>query len=146
MAIKMAHPAGVVALSGLAPGADTIFAEVALRLDIPLDACIAATAVIEKYAPGPELDQHLRLRQFSRQVHTLPFTERSGEAYLALGRWLVHSCDLLIAAWNGHPAAKPGGTGDVVAYACTYGRPVLHVHTVQHTIAPLSRSEIALSK
>lgn len=132
--IQHAHPEGVVALSGLAPGADTIFAEAALNLAIPLEACIAATAVIEKYAPGPELEQHLWLRQSSRQVHMLPFTERSGEAYLALGHWLVHSCDLLIAAWNGQPALKPGGTGDVVAYAYTQARPVLHIDTVRHTI------------
>lgn len=132
--LQNAYPEGVVALSGLAPGADTLFAEVALNLAIPLEACIAATAVIEKYAPGPELEQHLRLRQASQQVHVLPFSERSGEAYLALGHWLVHSCDLLIAAWNGQPARKAGGTGDVVAYAHAQGRPVLHIHTVQQTV------------
>jgi hypothetical protein len=137
--IKATQPAGVVALSGLAPGADTIFAEVALTLAIPLEACIAATNVIEKYAPGPEREQHFRLRQASQHVHTLPFTERCGQAYLALGYWLVHSCDLLIAAWHGRPAAKPGGTGDVVAYARTQGRPVIHIHTGRRTIAPLAR-------
>lgn len=138
--LQQAHPEGLVALSGLAPGADTIFAEVALRLSLPLEACIAAANVLEKYAPGSEMDQHLRLRQASRRVHALPFIERSGSAYVALGHWLVHACDLLIAVWNGQPALKPGGTGDVVTYACSYGRPIIHIHTVEHTICPIEIS------
>lgn len=128
------HPEGVVALSGLALGADTLFAEAALALGIPLEVCIANRAVIAKYAPGPERDQHMRLRARSRVVHELPYTDRSAESYLALGRWLVASCDMLMAAWNGEPPAKPGGTGDVVAMALADGRPVLHIHTVARTI------------
>lgn len=131
------HQEGLVALSGLALGADTLFAEAALAQGIPLEACIANSAVIEKYAPGPERDQHFRLRARSRSVHELPFTERSAESYLALGRWLVDNSDLLIAAWNGEDPAKPGGTGDVVAMALAAGRPVLHVHTIQRTITEL---------
>lgn len=132
-----AHPEGVVALSGLALGADTLFAEAALALGIPLDACIANRAAIEKYAPGPERDQHFRLRARSRSVHELPFAERSAESYLALGRWLVDNADMLIAAWNGAAPAKPGGTGDVVALARAAGRPVIHVHPVERTITML---------
>lgn len=131
------HPEGVVALSGLALGADTLFAEAALAQGIPLEACIANSAVIEKYQPGPERDQHFRLRARSRLVHELPFTERSAESYVALGRWLVDNSDLLIAAWNGEAPAKPGGTGDVVAMALAVGRPVLHIHTSQRTITEL---------
>jgi hypothetical protein len=139
---KRVHPAGVVALSGLAPGADTIFAEVALGLAIPLEVCIAASAVVEKYALGPERDQHFRLRALSRPVTKLPFTKRSAEAYLALGGWLVNSCDLLIAAWNGWPPSKPGGTGDVVAIAQQCGRPVIHIHTLRRTTALLVSGSI----
>lgn len=132
--LKYAYPHGVVVLSGLALGADTIFAEAALALELPLDTCIANTAVLEKYAPGLECEQHLRLRACSRSLLELPFAERSAASYLALGRWLVDSCDLLIAAWNGEAPAKPGGTGDVVAMALATGRPVIHVDTVQHTV------------
>lgn len=131
------HPEGLVALSGLALGADTLFAEAALAQGIPLEACIANSAAIEKYPPGPERDQHFRLRARSRHVNELPFTERSAESYLALGRWLVDNSGLLIAAWNGEAPAKPGGTGDVVAMAIAAGRPVLHVHTVRRTITML---------
>lgn len=131
------HPEGLVALSGLALGADTLFAEAALALGIPLEACIANSAAIEKYAPGPERDQHFRLRVRSRHVLELPFAERSAESYLALGRWLVDNSDLLLAAWNGEAPAKLGGTGDVVAMARAAGKPVLHIHTRERTITML---------
>lgn len=131
------HSQGLVALSGLALGADTLFAEAALSLGIPLESCIANQAVLEKYAPGPEREQHMRLRSRSHILHELPFATRCAESYLALGQWLVHSSDLLIAAWNGEPAAKPGGTGDVVSMAQAAGRPVIHIHTLQRHICVL---------
>jgi hypothetical protein len=135
--LKAGHQPGVVALSGLAIGADTLFAEAALSCAIPLECCIASGDLLENFAPGTELEQHLSLRARSRQVHTLPFRERSNAAYMALGRWLVDSCDLLIAAWNGLPAVAEGGTGDVVAYARAVGRPGIHIDILHHTIGAL---------
>ena len=128
------YPAGLVALSGLAEGADTLFAEAALARGIPLEACVACTEVIENFMPGAARDHHLLLRERSQRVHMLPFKERSNTAYMALGRWLVDTADLLIAAWNGLPAVGLGGTGDVVAYARQQGRPVIHIHTILQTI------------
>jgi hypothetical protein len=52
---------------------------------------------------------------------------------MALGRWLVDSCDVLVAAWSGLPAAAEGGTGDVAAYARAVGRRGVHIHTLQRT-------------
>jgi hypothetical protein len=133
------NPQGVVALSGLALGADTIFAEEALALGIPLDSCIANQAVLEKYAIGYERDHHLELRMRSRRLVELPFGERSAESYLALGHWLVDSCDVLVAVWNGEAPAKPGGTGDVVTMAQQAGRQIIHIHPVERTIRALGR-------
>jgi hypothetical protein len=131
------HPAGLVALSGLAEGADTLFAEAALARGIALEVCLACADVIENFPAGAARNQHLLLRARSRRIHTLPFIERSNAAYMALGRWLVDASDLLIAAWNGLPAAAEGGTGDVVAYARQRGRPVIHIHTLHTTVTPL---------
>jgi len=90
-----------------------------------------------------DCDQHFRLRAHSRIVHELPFSERSAESYLALGHWLVDSCNLLIAVWNGTPPAKPGGTGDVVAMAQQVGRPIIHIHPIQRTITWLTSEPVA---
>lgn len=129
------HQENLVVLSGLAAGADTLFAEAALALGITLDVCLSASDIIENFTPGPEREQFLHLCKQSRSVIGLPFATRSNGAYMALGYWLVDTCDLLIAAWNGHSAAALGGTGDVVAYARAQGRPVIHIHTLEHMIA-----------
>lgn len=133
--LRDAYPGGIVALSGLAAGADTIFAETALALDIPLEACLACAEIAANFAPGPERERFFELVARSRRVHRLPFIKRSNTAYMALGHWLVDSSDLLIAVWNGLPAVAFGGTGDVVACALKRGRPVIHVHTVQKKIS-----------
>jgi hypothetical protein len=52
----------------------------------------------------------------------------SEDAYLAAGKHIVDRAGLLVALWNGKPAAGKGGTGDIVAYARSQGRPVVHVH------------------
>lgn len=132
--IRNSHPEGVVAISGLAAGADSWFAEIALRGGLPLEVGLAYTDFIEDFAPGPERQQFKTFCALSQSIHQLPFNERSSAAYLALGHWLVDTCDLLIAAWDGLPARGLGGTGDVVAYARQRGRPVIHIHTLIHAV------------
>lgn len=136
--LRDAHPRGVTALSGLAAGADTLFAEVALRGGLALEVCLAAPDIAENFAAGPERERFLTLCALSRRIHRLDYPARGNAAYMALGRWLVDSSDLLIAAWNGLPAAAEGGTADVVAYARLRGRPVVHIHTLRRSVRPLS--------
>jgi hypothetical protein len=126
------HPEGVIALSGLAEGSDTLFAEAALALGIPLEAVIAYEGFEEDFPTGSALQRYQHLLEQCQAVHRLPFHERSDDAYLAVGRWLVDNSDLVLAAWNGQSAAGKGGTGDVVAYAQQVGRPVVHIHTTKH--------------
>lgn len=131
---KREHPNEVVALSGLAEGADTLFSEIALQLGVPVDAVIAYQGFIEDFAPGSARERYQKLLAQCQAVHQLPYPRRSDEAYLAVGHWLVAHCDLLVAAWNGRPAAGKGGTGDVVVYAKQQRRPVQHLHTIKHLI------------
>jgi hypothetical protein len=135
--LQQEHPEGLVALSGLAAGADTLFAEAALKLHIPLEGIIAHAQLLDDFAPGPDQERYLRLRDRSRMLHQLPFAERSVAAYIALGHRLIDSCDLLLAAWNGLPPADEGGTGGVVAYALSCGKPVIRIDTARHTVADL---------
>lgn len=128
------HPAGLNALSGLAEGADTIFAEQALRLGLPLEAIIAAEDLSETFPPGKARTHYLELLGRSRVQHKLPFAHSGPAAYAALGRALVERADLLVAVWDGRPAPDDGGTGGVVAYARRRGLPIIHIHTLHHTI------------
>jgi hypothetical protein len=48
----------------------------------------------------------------------------SGQAYEAVGRYVVRHNDLLIAIWDGGPGGGRGGTADIVHFAAAAGVPV----------------------
>ncbi len=129
----LAEHGEVVALSALAEGADTLFAEAALELGVPLETVTPFERYVEDFE-GQARERYEQLLAQTRVEHRLPHAERSNEAYLAVGLWVVDHCDLLVAIWNGQPAAGKGGTGDVVDYARQVGRPYIHIHTVERTV------------
>jgi len=135
----LAEHGEVLALSALAEGADTLFAEAALELGVPLEAVTPFEGYIEDFE-GRARERYERLLAQTRVEHRLPHAERSDEAYLAVGLWVVDHCDLLVVVWNGQPATGKGGTDDVVDYARQVGRPFLHIHTVERTVTYSSAS------
>jgi hypothetical protein len=135
--VQRDHSEGIVALSALAEGADTIFAETAIELGIPLEAIMPYNRLAENFRSELAHERYLRLHMVSRLTHKLPFSEPSVQAFVALGRKLVDSCHLLVTAWDGLPAIDDGGTGGVVAYAQQQRRPVVHVHTRKRIITPI---------
>ncbi|RFU84695.1 hypothetical protein DY218_21095 [Streptomyces triticagri] len=112
------------ALTSLAPGADQLFAALALARRIPV------TAVI----PGMDYEAHLGgadtraayrgLLSACAQRIEMPAEPTHEDAYFAAGRWIVDHVDRLVAVWDGQPARGLGGTGDVVAYARRNAVPV----------------------
>lgn len=124
----------VQAISALAAGADTIFAEEARAANIPLrvilpfgltdyqsDFTPAEWARVESllaYAGGYEVLQTL-------ESHT---DEERNEGYLAVGKRVVDEANAVIAVWDGQPANGKGGTGDIVQYARERGK---ELHIVQ---------------
>lgn len=108
--------AGVVAYSALAIGADTLFAQAALALNLPLVGLVPFADYADVF-DGPDRPQFETLLKLCQEVQRLPGKERSDQAYLEAGKRLVDQVDFLIAVWDGKPAGGVGGTGDVVAYA-----------------------------
>ena len=54
-----------------------------------------------------------------------------GEAYEAVGRYVVQHCDLLIAIWNGQPGNGRGGTAEIVQFAVEQGRPMWWINAAE---------------
>jgi len=55
--------------------------------------------------------------------------EAPEEAYLAVGRFVLRNCELVVAIWDGEPARGVGGTGEIVAEAGERGIPIVHIDT-----------------
>lgn len=128
------HPDGIVALSALAEGADTLFAEIALDLRIPFAVVIPFECYEQDFPPGPARERFKRLLSLARDVHYLPYHDRSDDAYLAGGQWIVDHSDWVVAVWDGQPARGKGGTGDVVQYARQKGRPLVLINPLTQTV------------
>jgi hypothetical protein len=124
----------VVALSALAAGSDTLFAEAAVGLGIPL----LAVRPFDRYADDfPTKDArcaYAALWSCADQRVRLPYPARSQEAYRAAMRWVAERSDVLLAVWDGRPAAHAGGTADTIAHAVALGRSVLHVDLAQRRV------------
>jgi hypothetical protein len=103
----------LVLLSGLAEGADSLAAEVALAENIPVVACLPFP--VERYRQdfeGAALANFERLLAASIEVRVIV-----GDAgYLGQGRYVAHYAHLLVAFWDGTENGKPGGTGDIVRF------------------------------
>ncbi len=123
MEVKAKHP-DVEALTAIAEGADTLFAETALELGIPLRVVLPFATYIEDFAEGPARERFLHLQKAAQSVETLNYAERSDDAYFAGGLWVVDRANLLVALWDGQPARGHGGTAEIVAYARSKNIPV----------------------
>ncbi len=115
--------------SSVAIGADTLFAEACVSLNIPW------TAVL----PRPENDfksdfnksDWQRTSELLKQAaHVESLSPRSDRelAYLECGLSTVEEADVIIAVWDGNSSRGTGGTADVVAHARTLARPLILVH------------------
>ena len=121
-------------LSPLAEGADRVVAECALRAELPLHVILPMPRpdYVEDFH-GDSRSEFERLLDLASQVETLAPQPSRSESYLAVGRYVVDHCDILIAVWNGEPTGGPGGTADTVAYARSERRVLYWIHSSDPT-------------
>ncbi|MEU8976461.1 hypothetical protein AB0D11_46200 [Streptomyces monashensis] len=115
--------AELVAVSCIADGPDSWFAEAVLKHGGRLDAVIPATDYRENL-PDWHHPVYDRLLSHAADVHETGMTESTSQAHQAGSEILVGLVDELLAAWDAKPARSYGGTADVVAYAERTGIPV----------------------
>lgn len=122
-----AERSDVVALSAIAEGADTLFAEAALSLQIPLEIVRPFSEYAADFESSAARRRYEKLRAGARSELKLTYQERSNLAYEAAMNWIVRQSDLLVVAWDGLPAEGAGGTGDAVKQARRLNVPWLHL-------------------
>jgi len=127
-----ATPVLLTVVSPLAEGADRLVARQALeRLGATLEAVLPLPAAdYQTTFSSEESRQEFRDALAGAATLTeLPAVETREEAYEQAGQYVVERCDVLLALWDGRPAAGQGGTADVVAWARDRDVPVYWIHT-----------------
>ncbi len=121
-------PKPLIGICSLAIGADQLFAEAVLQHRGSIEIVVPFPSYESSFAEGADREAyHSSLKKASR----VEILERAGtqeEAYFAAGKRVVDLADLVIAVWNGKPAAGPGGTADVVNYARHNHKRTVHLN------------------
>ena len=122
-------PKPFVGLSSLAIGADQRFAKIVLRTGGTLIAIVPFKGYERTFDDDQEaLQSFRRLLAKASEVETLKWHESDESSFFAAGQRVADECDLLLAVWDGKPAAGLGGTADVVRYAKSRGRKVKQIN------------------
>ena len=120
------------ALSSLAVGSDHIFACTALEVGIPVLAVIPMDNYERFFAPEATADYEAVLKRC--EVTNLKWTGDDYEGFFAAGKFIVENSDLLFAVWDGEPSRGLGGTADVVAFALSRSKRVVHVDPIRRHV------------
>ncbi|ELP65632.1 hypothetical protein ACKI1I_28620 [Streptomyces turgidiscabies] len=115
----------LVAVSCLAEGADSLFAEAALAADGRLVAVIPSRDYRRRHVHADYAPLFDHLLDVADEVVVLPYESAGREAYEAANAVLLERAERLVAVWNGEgPSGKGGGTADAVLAAREQGIPV----------------------
>ena len=110
-------------ISGMALGVDTIFAQAAIELGIPVAAAIPCRNHERTWKPESQKLYHEILNHPLVTKYLVTDAPYRAELMQIRNEWMVDRCDRLIAVWNG----ASGGTANCVAYAKKEGCPIDYI-------------------
>src|SRR5688572_1461344 len=99
-------------ISGMALGIDTLWAELALKHNVPLVAAIPCKGHSAKW-PQRSVDRYMRI--LNHHLTKMHFVSSEGYTNTCMqdrNKWMVDNADALVAVWNG----SSGGTANCVKY------------------------------
>ena len=127
---KASSPAIVYGVSSAAAGADLLFAESCLELDIPLRMLLPMPA--EEFRNDFDAETWARAERVLARAISVEVTGQGrdrSELYYECGIQTVQQCRLLLALWDGEASRGLGGTAEIVDFADKIGRPVVCFHS-----------------
>ena len=104
------------AISGMAQGADQIFAQAAIEKNIPLICCYP-------YRKNFFHQEEQKILNKAKDIKFISEAYTGNRVYWFRDKYMVDNCDLLLAVWDGIEA---GGTWLTVNYAQKIGKPIVY--------------------
>jgi len=123
--LKKYTEGGLVGVSCIAKGADSLFAEAVLAAGGRLTVVIPSQDYRENKVKPDHAPLFDHLVEAADEVLVLPHETANRQAYESANAVLIERADRLVAVWNGEPpTGKGGGTADTVMEARAVGVPV----------------------
>jgi hypothetical protein len=117
----------------LAIGADQMYARLLLDQGVPYRVVIPCERYAETFS-GEDREKYFYLLSKARSVVALEFVKPSEQAFYEAGKQVVRASEMLIAVWDGLAARGLGGTADIVNFALSNSKRVLHLDTLTHAV------------
>jgi hypothetical protein len=139
-------------LSSVAEGGDQLFIAQVRALGLSWHAILPLPrAEFAKDFPPAEWETVEATLNGAEHVRVITENGTREDAYLDCGMATVDGADLMLAVWDGEPARGRGGTGDVVAYARSLGKPLILIdantlETTRENVDRLGRTDAILAK
>lgn len=120
--LRSFEPSGLVGLSCIAAGADSLFAETVLAAGGRLVAVLPSRDYREATVKPEHAETFDRLSAAADEMLVMPYETADREAYQAANAVLLERADRLVAIWDGQPTSEPGGDiAGIVAQARSAG-------------------------
>ena len=123
----------VTALSALAKGADTIFAEAAISLHIPLNV-VTPFSNYETDFIGIDRKRYKHLKHKATKEYSQSHIDRTPQAYFDAMQIIITSSTLVIAAWDGSFVGGRGGTADAVKVLLKNKQDWIHLDVTKRNV------------
>ncbi|MGA9993895.1 MAG: hypothetical protein WBP93_00710 [Pyrinomonadaceae bacterium] len=127
----------LIGITSLAVGADQLFANAVLQHGGSLEILIPFVGYESTFSEERDRQEYIRLLRHALKHEVLEKYGSDEEAYLASGKRMVDQSELLVAVWDGMPAAGLGGTGDVVSYAVQQRERIIHLNPLTQEVKEL---------
>jgi hypothetical protein len=122
----------ITIISPLAEGADRLVVQEFLKMPgVTLEVVLPFEKAdyIKDFKSDESICEFEQLLSEAKTITILPPTGSRTRSYEQVGQHVVNQCDILIALWNGKPAAGRGGTQEIVQYARDNGCPLIWINT-----------------
>lgn len=124
----------VIALSAISVGADSMFAQTAVSLDIRLESIIPFEQFSSDFQDELDYERYRFLRSQSNYDFSANFSERSNQAYRKSMEWLVFKANTIVAIWDGVEIGGIGGTWEAVSLTMKIRKKLIHIDNINKTM------------
>ncbi|MCP4366878.1 MAG: hypothetical protein GY797_02005 [Deltaproteobacteria bacterium] len=104
----------IKAISAISQGADSIFAQSAISLNIQLESVVPFDDFKSDFAGEISCERYKTLRKSSDFETKVNFSKRSNLAYKKSMEWVVIKSNIVIAVWDGKKIGSIGGTWEAI--------------------------------
>lgn len=114
----------IIPITGMALGIDTLYALIAIELDLPFIAAIPCLNQESKWIEKSKKVYREIINNPLCTIHYVTDGEYNHSCMQKRNEWMVDNCDQLIAVWDG----TSGGTANCVEYAKTTLKPIHRIN------------------